>query len=98
MTRKEHSEGRRRHVEPERLGSLEVNHKLELRRLLNRKISNLGSLQYPVDVRGGVPMKCGSLYRVSHQATRIGNRQQERIYGRQLVSSREFQSPGHDEQ
>jgi hypothetical protein len=38
-------EQRRRHVETERLGVLEVDHQLELDRLLNRQISGLSSVE-----------------------------------------------------
>jgi hypothetical protein len=76
------------------LRGLEVDHKLELRRLLNRKITNLGSLQYAVDVRSGVSIKLGGLYRVSHEAVGIGNRQEEGINRGQLVPGREFSHPG----
>ena len=44
------SEQRRRHVEAERLGSLEVDHQLELRRLLDRQLLRFGSLEDAVDV------------------------------------------------
>ena len=63
--------------ETEGLRGLEVDDKVKLRRLLNRKIIDLGSLQYPVAARRGVPMKFGSPYRVSHQAVGIGNGQEE---------------------
>ena len=39
--------------QPERLGGLEIDDQLELRRLLDRKIGRLGTLQDSVDVGGG---------------------------------------------
>src|SRR5215207_6430858 len=49
-------EERGRDREPERLGGLEVDDKLELGRLLDREIGGLGTPQDPVDVRRGVPV------------------------------------------
>jgi len=40
---------RRQYREAKRLGGLEVDHKLELRRLLDRKLAGLGALEDLVD-------------------------------------------------
>src|SRR5262245_36610010 len=40
-----------RYVEPERPSSFEINHKLELSRLLNWQITGLLAAEYPIDIR-----------------------------------------------
>ena len=45
----------RRDVEAERLGGLEVDHQLELGRLLDRQVGGLGALENSVDIGGGAP-------------------------------------------
>src|SRR5215467_14840004 len=53
------SQQRRRNCQAEGLGSLEVDHQLELRGLLNRKVTGLRTLQDLVDVIGGVAVHRG---------------------------------------
>ena len=48
-------EQRRRHVEAERFGGLEVNHQLEFGRRLHRQIGRLLALEDAVDVAGRTP-------------------------------------------
>jgi hypothetical protein len=50
------AEQRRRHVEPERLGGLGVEHQLEFGRLLHRKVRGLLAPEDAVDVTGGEPV------------------------------------------
>jgi hypothetical protein len=44
-------------MRPSTLRGLEVDNELELRWLLNRKVGNFRSLQYPVNVDGGISGK-----------------------------------------
>ena len=44
------SEQNRRHLQPYRLGRLQIDHKLELGRLLHWKISGPGSFEKAIDV------------------------------------------------
>ena len=46
----------RRHVEAERLGGLEVDHRFVLGRRLHRQIGRLLALEDAVDVAGGTPV------------------------------------------
>ena len=43
--------------QPERLGGLEIDHQREFGRLLDGKIGRFGTLQNPVDIGGGAPLK-----------------------------------------
>jgi hypothetical protein len=43
-------EQRRRHVQAERPGSFQVDHQLEYRRLLHRKVGGLLAFEYPIDI------------------------------------------------
>ena len=47
---------RRRHVEAERLGGLEVDHQLVLGRRLHRQVGRLLALEDAIDVAGRVPV------------------------------------------
>ena len=49
-------EQRRRHVEAERLGGLEVDHQFVLGRRLHRQVGRLLALEDAVDVAGGAPV------------------------------------------
>ena len=51
---------RRRDRQAERLGGLEVDHQLELRRLLDGQVAGLGALEDLVDVGGGPPVQVES--------------------------------------
>src|SRR5262249_50993295 len=55
----------------EGLGGLEIDDQLELRWLLDRKISWAGALQDPVHVTRGVSPKVGSVRAVRHQAAGV---------------------------
>ena len=47
----------RRHLETKRLGGLEIDHQLELRRLLHGEVGGPGALQNLVHVRGAAPIE-----------------------------------------
>src|SRR6516165_340999 len=59
-------EQRRRHVEAESLGGLEIDHQLVLGRVLHRQISRLLALEDAVDVAGRVPQTRGYRYAVAN--------------------------------
>ena len=48
-------EDRRGHGQPKRLGGLEVDDEVKGGRLLDREVTGVGALQYPVHVGGGPP-------------------------------------------
>src|SRR5262245_12730817 len=52
-------EKRRRQVEPEGLGGLEIDDELELGRRLHRKIGRLGAFENAVDIRRAAPKEVG---------------------------------------
>src|SRR5207245_5241188 len=54
--------------EAERLGGLQVDDQLELRRLLDREVGRLGPLENLVSVDGGTPEAFGDVWRVGHEA------------------------------
>jgi hypothetical protein len=54
--------------EPDRLGSLEVNHQLELGRELNRQFAHLGAAQQAVDVGGGAAVQVNDIHPIADQA------------------------------
>src|SRR5438552_17898977 len=62
---------RRRDRQPERLGGLEVDHQLELRRLLNGEVARFGALQDLVDEDRRAPLEIGRIRIIGHQATGI---------------------------
>src|SRR5437667_270799 len=74
--------------EPERLRGLQVDDQFEPRRLLNRKIRWLGTLQDPVDEGGGARLKTGRICVIGHQATGIDHGS-VRVQPRQFVLGRE---------
>src|SRR5262249_3658312 len=51
----------------QRLGGLEVDHQLELRRSLDRNIGWLGTFQNLVHIRGGAPAQVGNVRAVKHK-------------------------------
>ena len=53
------------------LGRLEIDHQLEFRRLLDRKIGRLGSLQDFVHVIGDAPVAVREVRPVGHESTGI---------------------------
>jgi hypothetical protein len=54
-------EQHRRNVEPQRLRGLEIDHKLELGRLLNRQVGGLLPLEDAIDVTGRLPALVGGV-------------------------------------
>ena len=48
-------EQRRRHRDPERLGGLEIDHQLELRRLFDRQLARFGAFQNFIHVGRSAP-------------------------------------------
>ena len=61
-------EQRRRHVEAERLGGLEVDHQLVLGRRLHRQVGRLLALEDAVDVAGGAPVLVDEIGPIGDQA------------------------------
>src|SRR5262245_31507757 len=59
----------RRHFEAERLSSLEVNDKLEFRRVLHRKVGRLLTLEDAIDVTGRAAIGVDCIGTVGGQAT-----------------------------
>ena len=53
--------------QPERLGGLEIDDQLELRRLLDRQVARLGTPQDPVDVRRRPTLQVGEVAPIGHQ-------------------------------
>ena len=64
-------EQRRRHVEAERLGGLEVDHQLEFGRLLDRQVGRLLALEDAIDVAGRAPKLVDQIRPVGHQAAAV---------------------------
>src|SRR5262245_43027986 len=65
---------RRRHVEAERLGRLEVDHKLVLGRCLHRQVAWILPLQNSIDVRRGSPEQINIVGAVRHQTALGGEK------------------------
>ena len=61
-------EQRRRHVEAERLGGLEVDHQLVLGRRLHRQVGRLLALEDAVDVAGRAPVLVDAIRPIGDQA------------------------------
>ena len=61
-------EQRRRHVEAERLGGLEVDHQLVLGRRLHRQVGRLLALEDAVDIASGAPVLVEPIRPVGDQA------------------------------
>ena len=61
-------EQRRRHVEAERLGGLEIDHQLVLGRRLHRQVGRLLALEDAVDVAGRAPVLVDEIRPVGDQA------------------------------
>src|SRR4030095_8563052 len=57
--------------EAEGLGGLEVDHQLELCRLLDREVAGLGALEDLVSVDGGTPHQITEIRAITHQPTRL---------------------------
>src|SRR6266576_3264527 len=70
--------------EPERFCSLEVYDQFELRRLLDRQVGGLRSLEYPVHVRGSPPNTLAVTCSVRHETTSLHILLQQ-IHRRQAV-------------
>jgi hypothetical protein len=58
---------RLRNRDPERLGRLEVDDQLELRRLLDGKVGGFGALEDPIHVGGGLPVGIENARPVRHE-------------------------------
>ena len=61
-------EQRRRHVEAERLGGLEVDHQLVLGRRLHRQVGRLLALEDAIDVAGRAPVLVDRIRPIGDQA------------------------------
>src|SRR5260370_24153433 len=60
-----------RDCQPERLGGLQVDHQLELRRLLDGKVGRLSAPEDSIDVTGRTPEPAKLIRRVGHEATSL---------------------------
>src|SRR5215468_4820530 len=76
---------RRRDREAERLGGLEVDHQLELRRLLDRKVSGLGTLEDLVDVEGGALRQTAQIRSIRHQAPGVDEQSTSKRRGQSVL-------------
>ena len=61
-------EQRRRHVEAERLGGLEIDHQFVLGRRLHRQVGRLLALEDAIDVAGGAPVLVDEIRPIGDQA------------------------------
>src|SRR5205085_7312252 len=57
-----------RYGQAERVRSLEIDHEIELGRLLNRQVRGLGATDDPVHVRRGAPMQVGRIDAIGDQS------------------------------
>src|SRR3990172_3202692 len=62
-------EERLRDRQAEGLGGLEVDHQLELRRLLDGQVGGLGALEDLIDIRGGTSEQVSKVRPIGHQPT-----------------------------
>ena len=65
---------RRRHVEAERLGGLEIDRQLVLHRRLHRQVGRILTLEDAIDVAGGETIQLGTVRTVGDQAAGGGDR------------------------
>src|SRR6266571_5091380 len=77
-----------RHSQSEGLRSLEIDHQLELSRLLHWKISGLGAPEDFVDVAGGTPKEVSETCPIGHEPAGC-HEFSKPIKGRQLLLGRE---------
>src|SRR6476659_8747838 len=61
----------RRHRQPERLRSLEINHELELGWLFHGQVGRFGTLQQAIDIGGSPTELISYVPAIGHQATRL---------------------------
>ena len=71
ITSSARSEQRWRDGEPERLSSLEIDHQLELGRLLDWQVGRLCPPQNHIDIIGGASEQVRKVWSVRHQSTRF---------------------------
>src|SRR4051794_10843621 len=64
---------RRRYLDAERSGGLQVDDRLEPRRLLDRDVGRVSTLQYPVDENGGAAKHGGEVHPVTHRGGSPGS-------------------------
>ena len=81
-------EQRRRHVEAERLGGLEIDHQLVLGRRLHRQIGRLLALEDAIDVAGRAPVLIDEIRPIGDQAA-SGDEEAFGVDRRQLVLGRQ---------
>src|SRR5262245_5759508 len=81
---------RRRDGEVERLGGLEVDDELELRRLFDGQVARFRALEDLVDVDRSPPLHFGNIYSIGHQPTRL-NKHSELIDGGDPVRGRKIE-------
>src|SRR4030095_4232259 len=83
---------RLRDGQPERLGGLQVDDQLVLRRLLDWQVGGLGSFQNLVHVSSGAPEQVGLVWSIAHKTTR-GDEFRQVVYRRQTALSRQVRAP-----
>src|SRR5262245_52094338 len=81
------------HLDAERFGSLEVDHEIELRRLLDRQFGGLGALENSAGVFAKLPIGIGNIRTVAHQSAGL-NIFTPRIDHRQFVDCCELNDQG----
>src|SRR5215471_8169531 len=75
-----------RHVKAERLGGLEIDHKLELDRSLDGKLTRRLALEDAIDIRGRLTKLIEPVTSIRQQATEFGE-ETKRIDSRETVAS-----------
>ena len=89
-------EQRRRHVEAERLGGLEIDHQLVLGRRLHRQVGRLLAFEDAIDIAGRAPVLVDEIRSIGDQAT--GGDEEALVVDRgQLVAGRQLDDQRRDE-
>src|SRR5262245_54525563 len=82
----------RRHFEANRFCGLEIDHQLELRRLLHREVGGLGALQDLVHKHGAAPEEIEKAWPVRHETAGF-HTLPDAVYCRQAAPCREVCDP-----
>jgi len=78
----------RRHFETKRLGGLEIDHQLELRRLLDGQVGGLRAFQDLVHEKGSTSEEGDMARAAGNQTPSSGNSRKPYIIGRRLLAAR----------